>query len=159
MGEPLRTGLVGEEADAIMGAAQRAGPRVGRAPDTVLGPGTRTARKAVDAHGSEGSLPVPDPNTFDGSVEPWRGGAREPLPPSAGYAGSARGYGLAGLAWAPEAGRPHRASAEFARHVLDVMLTLRDADRERTSLPAGTTCSRPEPVPFVGELSASAGHG
>ncbi|WP_243980389.1 hypothetical protein [Streptomyces sp. NEAU-YJ-81] len=106
MGEPLRTGLVGEEADAIMGAAQRAGPRVGRAPDTVLGPGTRTARKAVDAHGSEGSLSVPDPDTFDGSVEPWRGGARE-----------------------------------------------------RTSLPVGTTCSRPEPVAFVGELSASAGHG
>lgn len=159
MGEPLRTGLVGEEADAIMGAAQRAGPRVGRAPDTVLGPDTRTARKAVDAHGSEGSLSVPDPDTFDGPVELWRGGAWEPLPPSAGYAGSAGGYGLADLAWALEAGRPHQVSAELARHVLDVMLTLLDAARERTSLPVGTTCSRPEPVPFVGELSASAGHG
>ncbi|WP_413797912.1 Gfo/Idh/MocA family protein [Streptomyces iranensis] len=266
-----------EEADAILGAAERAGLRVGCAPDTVLGPGTQTARRAVDdgligtpvaatafmttagheawhpdpefyyrpgggplldmgpyylsalvhllgpvvrvtgaasrprgrrsvgsgpragerfavevdthvmgvlehrggalttllmsfdvhaarlprieVHGSEGSLSVPDPNTFDGPVELWRGGAREPLAPSAGYAGSARGHGLADMARALGAGRPHRASAELARHVLDVMLTLLDAARERTSLPVGTTCSRPEPVPLVGEPSASAGHG
>ncbi|CDR14758.1 Gfo/Idh/MocA family protein [Streptomyces iranensis] len=113
----------------------------------------------IEVHGSECSLSVPDPNTFDGPVELWRDGAWEPLAPSAGYAGSARGYGLADMARALGAGRPHRASAELARHVLDVMLTLLDAARERTSLPVGTTCSRPEPVPLVGEPSASAGHG
>ncbi|MBI0381480.1 gfo/Idh/MocA family oxidoreductase, partial [Streptomyces albiflaviniger] len=113
----------------------------------------------IEVHGSEGSLSVPDPNTFDGAVELWRGGTWEPLAPSAGYLGSARGYGLADMARALVEGRPHRTSAELARHVLDVMLTLLDAVRERVSLPVGTTCSRPEPVPFADELFMSAGHG
>lgn len=107
-----------EEADAILGvlgAAGRAGLRVGRAPDTVLGPGTQTARRAVD----------------DGLI----------------------GTPVAATAFMTTAG------PELARHVLDVMLTPRDAARERTSLPVGTTCSRPEPVPLAGEPSASAGHG
>ncbi|MBL1113187.1 Gfo/Idh/MocA family oxidoreductase [Streptomyces sp. 110] len=104
-----------EEADAILGAAGRAGLRVGRAPDTVLGPGTQTARRAVD----------------DGLI----------------------GTPVAATAFMATAG------PELARHVLDVMLTPRYAARERTSLPVGTTCSRPEPVPLAGEPSASAGHG
>ncbi|WP_329125669.1 Gfo/Idh/MocA family protein [Streptomyces sp. NBC_01465] len=37
-----------EEADAILAAARAGGLRVGCAPDTVLGTGTQTARKAVD---------------------------------------------------------------------------------------------------------------
>ncbi|MEV8411064.1 Gfo/Idh/MocA family oxidoreductase, partial [Streptomyces niveus] len=37
-----------EEADAVLAAAREAGLRVGCAPDTVLGTGTQTARKAVD---------------------------------------------------------------------------------------------------------------
>lgn len=37
-----------EEADVVLAAAREAGLRVGCAPDTVLGTGTQTARKAVD---------------------------------------------------------------------------------------------------------------
>jgi predicted dehydrogenase len=44
--KPLAT--TREEAAAILAAAREAGVRVGSAPDTVLGTGTQTARKAVD---------------------------------------------------------------------------------------------------------------
>lgn len=107
----------------------------------------------IEVHGTEGSLAVPDPNGFEGVVELSRGDSWQPLAPSAGYPGSSRGYGLADLAQALVDGGPHRASAELARHVLDVMLTLLDAAGARTSLPVGTSCARPEPVPFAGALS------
>ncbi|WP_049578133.1 Gfo/Idh/MocA family protein [Streptomyces sp. SBT349] len=41
-------GTTREEADAILAAARAGGLRVGCAPDTVLGTGTQTARKALD---------------------------------------------------------------------------------------------------------------
>lgn len=114
------------EADSVLAAARAGGLRVGCAPDTVLGTGTQTARKAVD--------------------ELYRDGAWEPLPVKAGYPDGGRGTGLAGLADALAADRPHRASAELAGHVLDVMLTLLDSAREGTRLPIGSTCERPAPV-------------
>ncbi|MFD6419380.1 Gfo/Idh/MocA family protein [Streptomyces sp. NPDC060194] len=101
----------------------------------------------IEVHGVDGSLSVPDPNLFEGPVEFCpAGGDWRLLPPSAGYPGAGRGTGLADLADALAAGRPHRASGEVAEHVLDVMLTLLDAVRERVSLPVAGTCERPEAV-------------
>jgi predicted dehydrogenase len=101
----------------------------------------------IEVHGTAGSLSVPDPNGFEGPVELHRpGGNWELLPVSAGYRGAGRGTGLADLADALAAGRPHRASADLARHVLDVMLTLLDAAREGVKLTVRSTCVRPEPV-------------
>ncbi|MFJ2116355.1 MULTISPECIES: Gfo/Idh/MocA family protein [unclassified Streptomyces] len=106
----------------------------------------------IEVHGSAGSLSVPDPNHFDGPVELHRAdGEWETLPVAAGYPGAGRGTGLADLARALAEGRPHRASAELARHVLDIMLTLLDAARAGRTLPVGSGCDRPEPVgPYVG---------
>lgn len=102
----------------------------------------------IEVHGTEGSLSVPDPNGFDGPVELHRaGGEWEPLAVSAGYAGAGRGTGLADLAEALATGRPHRASAELARHVLDIMLTLLDSAREGVVLTVESSCDRPESVP------------
>ncbi|MEV7683982.1 Gfo/Idh/MocA family oxidoreductase [Streptomyces sp. NPDC088341] len=101
----------------------------------------------IEVHGTAGSLSVPDPNGFDGPVEVHRdGGEWETLPVSAGYTGAGRGTGLADLAEALAAGRPHRASAELSRHVLDIMLTLLASAREDRSLPVESSCARPEPV-------------
>ncbi|MFD8965513.1 Gfo/Idh/MocA family protein [Streptomyces sp. NPDC059568] len=101
----------------------------------------------IEVHGTEGSLSVPDPNGFDGPVELHRDGDDwATLPVSAGYAGAGRGTGLADLAEALAAGRPHRASAELSRHVLDIMLTLLASAREDRSLPVESSCARPEPV-------------
>ncbi|MFI6080764.1 Gfo/Idh/MocA family protein [Streptomyces sp. NPDC051217] len=101
----------------------------------------------IEVHGTEGSLSVPDPNGFDGPVELHRaGGEWERLPVSGGYRDAGRGTGLADLATALAGDRPHRASGELARHVLDVMLTLLDAAREGVWLPVRSDCARPEAV-------------
>ncbi|MEU9336676.1 Gfo/Idh/MocA family oxidoreductase [Streptomyces sp. NPDC048290] len=100
----------------------------------------------IEVHGTGASLSVPDPNGFDGPVEIHRGDGWQPLPVSAGHRGAGRGTGLADLAAALAAGRPHRASAELAAHVLDVMLTLLDAAEEGRALPVTSTCERPAPV-------------
>ncbi|OON77994.1 Gfo/Idh/MocA family protein [Streptomyces tsukubensis] len=100
----------------------------------------------IEIHGTEGSLSVPDPNRFEGPVELHRDGEWETLPVSAGYPRGGRGTGLADLAGALRADLPHRASAELARHVLDVMLTLLDAAKQDVSLPVIGGPVRPEPV-------------
>ncbi|WP_329031828.1 Gfo/Idh/MocA family oxidoreductase [Streptomyces sp. NBC_01725] len=101
----------------------------------------------IEVHGTEGSLSVPDPNGFDGPVELHRaGGEWERLPVAGGYRDAGRGTGLADLATALADDRPHRASAELARHVLDTMLTLLDAAREGLWLPVRGGCARPEAV-------------
>lgn len=100
----------------------------------------------IEVHGTAASLSVPDPNTFDGPVELNRGDGWEHLPAAAGYPAAGRGTGLADLYEALSAGRPHRASAELAAHVLDIMLTLLDAAAEGRSLAVSSTCERPAPV-------------
>lgn len=104
----------------------------------------------IEIHGTEGSLSVPDPNRFDGDVLLRPRGAADwtVLPPSAGYAGAARGIGVLDLVTSHRAGRPHRASAEVAVHVLDVMDTLLAAAHQRTGLQVSTSCERPAPIPL-----------
>src|SRR5690349_1910146 len=74
----------------------------------------------IEIYGSEGSLSVPDPNTFGGPVrvksatdEAWR---EMPLLP--GPTTNSRGLGVSDLAAALGADRPHRANGEMAFHVL-----------------------------------------
>ncbi|AQW46832.1 Gfo/Idh/MocA family protein [Streptomyces violaceusniger] len=100
----------------------------------------------IEVHGTDASLSVPDPNGFDGTVEIHRGDAWETLPVSAGYPDAGRGVGLADLADALADDRPHRASAELAAHVLDIMLTLMDAAGQGRALPVTSMCERPAPV-------------
>ncbi|MEJ5946657.1 Gfo/Idh/MocA family oxidoreductase [Pseudokineococcus basanitobsidens] len=118
----------------------------------------------LEVHGSEGSLSVPDPNYFDGVVEvarageqPLRGHVWEDVGLRAGYLGAGRGHGLADLALALRAGEPHRASAELALHVVDVMACLEEAAASGTGAATTTTCERPAAVPGLVDLSASAG--
>jgi predicted dehydrogenase len=104
----------------------------------------------IEVHGTGGSLLVPDPNHFDGDVmvsTPEQQGWRT-LPPSAGYIGSARGYGLAEMAGAIGEGRAHRCSAELAYHVLDCAHTLLQAAREHTTLEVKSRCEVPPLVPL-----------
>jgi predicted dehydrogenase len=103
----------------------------------------------IEVYGTEGSISVPDPNGFDGLVERYRSGAGEwePVPPSAGYRDASRGYGVADMARALETGRPHRASAEIAHHVLDTMSSLLEASTLGRSLDVASTCVRPDLVP------------
>ena len=83
----------------------------------------------LEIYGTEGTLGAPDPNTFGGPVRVLRAGATEwsevPLVHSSSL--NNRGIGLADMADALRAGRPHRANGALAYHVLDIMHAFYDA--------------------------------
>src|SRR5207237_339513 len=83
----------------------------------------------IEIYGSEGSLSVPDPNTFGGPVGIRRAGEKEwqDVAHTHGYAENWRGLGLAEMAAAIVENRPHRASGDLAYHVLDIMQGFHDA--------------------------------
>jgi len=75
---------------------------------------------AIEVFGAEGSLSVPDPNGFGGSVQIRRaGGDWSAVALTHGYCDNMRGLGPADMVCALRSGRAHRASGELAFHVLD----------------------------------------
>ena len=109
----------------------------------------------IEVYGSGGSLSVPDPNLFDGTVRLFTSDAPEwvELPASAGYVGAGRGYGVADLASGLHDESPHRTSAEVALHVLDVMESVQAAADAGARVPVTTTCERPAPVAGLVDLA------
>lgn len=103
----------------------------------------------IEIYGSEGSLSVPDPNTHGGPVLVRRGGAQDWREiPLAFSADVARGIGVADMACALRAGRPHRASGEMAYHVLDLMHAFHDAAQSGQHVLVESVCDRPAPLPL-----------
>jgi len=109
---------------------------------------------AIEVYGTAGSLSVPDPNLFDGRVQLLEAGSQAwiDVPHSAGYEDGGRGYGLADMAWAITNGVPHRASAELAYHVLEVMESLLRSVRRGAAVPIASSCDRPDAVPIMASL-------
>ena len=107
-----------------------------------------TRASSIEVHGQAGSLVVPDPNGFDGDVLLHElGGSWETLPPSAGYRGAGRGYGVADLATTPP-GVAARADGALAYHVLEVMTALLAAADSGTTVAVESRCERPAAVPL-----------
>jgi predicted dehydrogenase len=104
----------------------------------------------IEIYGSQGSLSVPDPNTFDGPVRIRRAGAQEwsDVPLTHGFTKNSRGLGVADMASAIRNGRPHRANGELAYHVLDLMHAFHDASREDRHIKIESSCERPAPLPL-----------
>jgi predicted dehydrogenase len=104
----------------------------------------------IEIYGTIGTLSVPDPNGFGGSVRIRREGAQgfSEVPLSFGYAENSRGLGVADMADAVEKGRPHRASGELAYHVLDAMQGFLDASNTQRHIELGSTCAKPAPLPL-----------
>ena len=63
---------------------------------------------------------------------------------TAGYAPLGRGLGVLELASALKQGRPHRASAEVAFHVLEIMEGLFESSEKGLHVPMKTRITRPE---------------
>jgi predicted dehydrogenase len=103
----------------------------------------------IEIYGSEGSLSVPDPNTFQGPVRVRQAGASEwsevPLTHSDDVG---RGIGVADMAYAITYGRPHRVNGDMAYHVLDVMEAFEDASQSGKHVEIASRCSRPAPLPL-----------
>jgi predicted dehydrogenase len=110
---------------------------------------TRAPMPLFELYGTEGTIAVPDPNRFDNPVEVFTRESAEwrIAPPSGGYVGAARGYGLADMARAIETGRPHRASGDLALHVLEIMDAVAASSQQHAGIRLETTVPRPEAVP------------
>jgi predicted dehydrogenase len=115
----------------------------------------------MEIYGSEGTLVVPDPNTFGGEIwlrargeTDWRS-----MPLTHIYSENSRGIGVADMADAIRSGRPHRANGEMAYHVLDIMHAVHEASIENRHIEVASTMKRPEPLPLnlaPGQVSVDA---
>lgn len=109
-----------------------------------------TDYRNLEIYGTEGTLSVPDPNHFEGPVrikryrqEDWTD--LDPLTPNIPQQ---RGIGLADMMWAAGTGRPHRASADLALHVLDIMTSALSSAEAGQRVALTTTCERAKPMDF-----------
>jgi predicted dehydrogenase len=152
-------GIDREGARALIAQADAAGLRLGVAPDTVLGPGIQSAKRAIErgeigrplfaqtsmqyqgpVSGTEGTIVLPDPNTFTGRTaitRPFSHRGSDPthaaiaeqpftdVPEEGVVVG--RGLGALDMARAIRTGRPHRATGELGYHVLDTMVAAQDS--------------------------------
>ncbi|HVL25904.1 MAG TPA: Gfo/Idh/MocA family oxidoreductase [Thermomicrobiales bacterium] len=101
-------------------------------------------------YGSEGTLRLPDPNTFGGPISLLKGGSRdnawEDLPVTMPNTENSRGLGAADLARAMRTGEPARASGELGYHVLDVMHAVLESGETGNHVTVESTVARPAPL-------------
>jgi predicted dehydrogenase len=98
-------------------------------------------------NGTQGAMHVPDPNGFDGTVKIKKLGEKEAVEvPHTFVKGYGRSIGLADMATALRADRPHRASGEQAFAVLDLMQGFLDSSANRTMCEPTTKYRRPAPM-------------
>ena len=109
-------------------------------------------------YGTDGILYLPDPNAFGGDVrlvasgKGWEVVPARVLPCAFGYAENSRGIGPADMALAIREGRPCRASAEMACHVLEVIDRIMESSADGRFADVTSTCRRPEPMGENGQF-------
>ena len=128
-----------------------------------------TVHSSLVLYGSEGTLRLPDPNTFGGTVSLLQGQTADPLrqprpgdadsgaPPAAptwqevplthGFTDNSRGLGVADLARAIRGEAPARASGDLAYHVLDVMHATLESSERGAHVTIESTVERPAALP------------
>ena len=102
----------------------------------------------MEVYGTEGSLLVPDPNTFRGPVSLRRADAEDwseiPLTHSDRVE---RGIGVADMAAAIRRNRPHRVSGDLALHALEIMLAVEKASEGGRHVDIASGVARPQALP------------
>jgi predicted dehydrogenase len=109
----------------------------GQTAQAVFSFDSKLGRTQFEVAGVDGTLVVPDPNTFEGELLVHGGDGIETVP-STGTTDS-RGIGVVELARAIRAGVPERASGEQAYHVLDIMVSTIEAGESRTPVEVEST--------------------
>jgi predicted dehydrogenase len=122
-----------------------------------------TNHSTLVVYGTEGTLRLPDPNTFGGPIQIldrkhiplpedgspfWGQGLPDwaDVPLTYGDTENSRGLGIADLAAGLRSGEPHRASAEMAYHVLDIMVSTLESCERGEHIAVESTMERPAPV-------------
>lgn len=104
----------------------------------------------IEIYGSEGSLRVPDPNTFGGPVLYKKPGMDkwEEVSIEFAHQENSRGIGVSDMALSIVNGRTHRAHGDMANHVLDIMCSIHDSNDTDKIITLETKCERPAPFPL-----------
>jgi len=99
----------------------------------------------IEIYGTDGTLKVPDPNTFGGliSVKRFREEKWSEVPLLKDYRENSRGLGITEMADAIEKNRPHIASAELTYHVLDIMHSIHEASESGKYKKLKSKCKQP----------------
>lgn len=98
----------------------------------------------IEVYGVDGSLRVPDPNTFGGEVHLWQ-------PQNGNWDAITlthrddvgRGIGVVDMARAIQSGQPHRASGALAFHVLEVMLAFDQSSQTGQTVTINSSVAQP----------------
>lgn len=112
----------------------------------------RGGHEPIELYGTEGSLKVPDPNTFGGPISLWTpsSNAWHDQAFSHRYSDNMRSIGAADLAYAILNGvtHKHRASGELAYHVLEVMHAFEKSSDDRQHVVIESHPEQPAPLPL-----------
>jgi predicted dehydrogenase len=102
----------------------------------------------LELHGTEGSLVLPDPNTFGGPARFFPAGSEEwEDVPVDGFELHGRGIGLASLGSALRGTGENRASGRLAYHVLDAMVAIVESAEAGRRVEVSSSAERPAPMP------------
>ena len=126
----------------------------GRSAQAILSFDSPLPRTLLEVTGTDGTLLVPDPNTFGGDVCVRRRGTEAAELVAATTGRSTRGTGVLELARAIREGRPHRADGTLGLHVLDAMVAIRESAATGSFVPVGSRVPRAEPLPDDWDPSA-----
>lgn len=101
----------------------------------------------LELYGTDGSMTIPDPNCFDGTVELLQNGEWRSQPTKHGHGdGNYRGLGLAQMAAAISTGSAHCANGDLALHALEVMEAMHRSAQMGKAVEMTTRCERPAPL-------------
>jgi predicted dehydrogenase len=102
----------------------------------------------LELFGTDGTLALSNPNSFGGSVGLVTRGEREFRDIELCYPQNARAIGVVDMVSAIRRRRPHRADADLAYHVLEVMEACERSSETGRHLHVHSRCDRPQPLPM-----------
>jgi predicted dehydrogenase len=99
----------------------------------------------IEIYGTEGSLSVPDPNTFGGPVRlsTMRNKEYVEIPMAFGFSENSRGIGVADMAASILNNSDHRANGELAYHVLELMHAFHLSSEQDKFVKLQSMCKKP----------------
>ena len=115
----------------IAGTVQYASGAIGTIFTTFDAYFPREKKRFIEIYGTEGTLFVPDPNTFGGKVEIYRpeDGELKEIPLMYGYPENSRALGLADMCKAILTGREARCDVQQTYHVLEMIEGFETSDQ------------------------------
>lgn len=106
----------------------------------------RHSLPCIEIYGTEGSIRVPDPNGFGGSVAVSKErGDWEEIPLA--YPNNGRMIGVVDMVQAIRSGREHRANGDLAYHALETMTAFDRSSESGTHIVLQSKPERPAPMP------------